>query len=62
LSDFVEADILIISYSSLSIVSHLLADKRQHVICPENAGPTFKYRILDKCVCVSKVDVTQYIP
>lgn len=62
LSDFVEADILIISYSSLSIVAHLLADKRQHVICPENAGPTFKYRILDKCVRVSKVDVTQYIP
>jgi len=61
LSDFVEADILIISNSSLSIVAHLLADKRQRVICPEIDSLSFKYRILDKCVPVSKVDVTQYI-
>jgi hypothetical protein len=50
LSDFIFADILIINYSSLSIASHLLGNDLQKVICPTNAGPTFKYRVLDKCI------------
>jgi len=50
LSDFISADILIINYSSLSIAAHLLADKNQSVICPTNAGQSFKPRILDKCI------------
>ena len=50
LSDFIYADILIITYSSLSIAAHLLADNKQNVIYPTNAGPTFKYRILNKCI------------
>ena len=50
LSDFINADILIINYSALSIAAHLLADTNQKVICPNNAGPTFKHRILSKCI------------
>ena len=50
LSDFIFADILIINYSSLSIVGHLLADNKQKVFCPKNAGPTFHHRILKKCI------------
>ena len=50
LSDFVNADTLIINYSSLSISGHLLADDKQMVICPEKAGVTFFHRILDKCI------------
>ena len=38
------------NYSSLSIAAHLLADSKQVVICPKNAGPTFKHRILKKCI------------
>ena len=50
LSDFIYADILIMNYSSLSIAAHLLADNNQNVICPTNAGPTFKHRCLNKCI------------
>ena len=50
LSDFVRADILIINFSSLSIAAHLLAKKKQTVICPSIASPTFKPRILPKCI------------
>jgi hypothetical protein len=50
LSDFVHADIFIMNYSSLSIAAHLLAEDSQMVICPNKAGPTFKYRVLDKCI------------
>jgi len=53
LSDFVNADILVINYSSLSIAGHLLADNNQTVICPNIAGPTFYYRILNKCIKIS---------
>jgi hypothetical protein len=49
LSDFIHADILIMNYSSLSIVAHLLAEDRQEVYCPKVAGPTFFDRILPKC-------------
>ena len=38
------------NYSSLSIAAHLLANNKQTVICPTNAGPTFKSRILNKCI------------
>jgi hypothetical protein len=55
LSDFVYADILVINYSSLSIAAHLLADHKQNVICPTNAGPTFKHRILNKCITTNDV-------
>jgi hypothetical protein len=54
LSDFIEADILIIAFSSLSIVAHLLADKKQQVIYPDNNEPSFKCRILNKCIPVSQ--------
>jgi hypothetical protein len=50
LSDFIYADILIINYSSLSIAAHLLGNKDQKVICPSNAGCTFKHRVLNKCI------------
>jgi hypothetical protein len=50
LSDLIHADILVINYSSLSISAHLLADTNQLVICPKNAGVTFKDRILKKCI------------
>ena len=50
LSDFIFSDILIMNYSSLSIAAHLLAEDRQQVICPTNAGNTFKNRILNKCI------------
>lgn len=49
LSDFIYADMLVINYSSLSISAHLLADDKQKVFCPSNAGPTFYKRILSKC-------------
>ena len=55
LSDFIYADILIMNYSSLSIAAHLLADDKQNVICPTNAGPTFKYRCLNKCIRVDEL-------
>lgn len=54
-SDFIFADILIINYSSLSIASHLLANNKQTVICPANTGPSFKYRILNKCISSDKL-------
>lgn len=50
LSDFINADILLINYSSLSIAAHLLAKDTQIVICPNKAGATFFDRILDKCI------------
>jgi hypothetical protein len=50
LSDFIHSDILIMNYSSLSIVAHLLAKDSQIVICPDKAGVTYKYRILEKCI------------
>jgi hypothetical protein len=50
LSDFIHADVFIMNYSSISIAAHLLADDSQIVICPNNAGPTFHSRILDKCI------------
>ena len=55
LSDFIYADILIMNYSSLSIAAHLLADNKQNVICPTNAGPTFKYRCLNKCITTQEL-------
>ena len=55
LSDFIYADILIMNYSSLSIAAHLLADNKQNVICPTNAGPTFKHRCLNKCITVEEL-------
>ena len=55
LSDFIYADILVMNYSSLSIAAHLLADKKQNVIIPTNAGPTFKYRILNKCITTTEL-------
>jgi hypothetical protein len=55
LSDFIYADILVMNYSSLSIAAHLLADKKQNVICPTNAGPTFKHRILKKCITAAEI-------
>ena len=55
LSDFIHADILIMTYSSLSIAAHLLADNKQNVICPTNAGPTFKHRILNKCITTTEL-------
>ena len=51
-SDFIYADILIINYSSLSIAAHLLGSKDQKVICPSNAGDSFKHRVLSKCIPV----------
>ena len=53
-SDFVNSEILLINYSSLSIAAHLLSDNKQIVICPDNAGVTFKDRILDKCISCSQ--------
>jgi len=50
LSDFARADILVMNYSSLSIAAHLLGKNNQIVICPSNAGPTFKHRILPNCI------------
>jgi len=55
LSDLIYADILIITYSSLSIAAHLLADDKQNVICPANAGPTFKHRCLNKCITITEL-------
>ena len=55
LSDFIYSDILIINYSSLSIAAHLLGDNNQNVICPTNAGPTFKHRILNKCITTDEL-------
>jgi len=48
--DFVHSDVLIITYSSLSLAAHLLGDDKQMVIVPDRAGPTFPHRILEKCV------------
>jgi len=54
LSDFINSDILIINYSGLSISAHFLGDQSQTVICPDRAGVTFKYRVLDTCIPCSK--------
>jgi hypothetical protein len=54
LSDFINSDILIINYSSLSIAAHFLGNPSQTVICPDRAGVTFKYRVLDTCIPCSK--------
>lgn len=53
-SDFVNSDILLINYSALSIAAHLISYPKQIVICPDNAGVTFKDRILDKCITCSQ--------
>ena len=58
LSDFIFADILIITYSSLSIAAHLLANEKQVVICPSKAGESFKPRIMKKCITCE--DVLKY--
>lgn len=50
LSDFVHADIFVMNYSSLSIVSHLLGKATQKVICPNKASITFYSRLLNKCI------------
>lgn len=55
LSDFIFSDILIITYSSLSIAAHLLAREEQIVICPNKAGKSFKPRILSKCITCEEV-------
>lgn len=54
LSDFINADTLIINYSALSMTAHLLADDNQCVFCPNVAGPTFFKRILGKCKKISQ--------
>jgi hypothetical protein len=57
LSDFIGADVFIMSYSSLSIAAHLLADTSQYVITPQNTGPSFKHRVLNKCVPTNKFNI-----
>jgi len=54
LSDFINADILIMNYSGLSISAHLLAKKTQQVIIPDRAPDTFYKRVLKKCDPCSK--------
>ena len=61
LSDFINADVLVMNYSGLSISAHLLADYKQKVFCPNVAGPTFFSRILSKCEKVSSSYLT-YLP
>ena len=50
LSDFINADILIMNYSSLSISAHLLAKDTQFVICPSKVCGFVFNRILKKCI------------
>lgn len=50
MSSFIHCDILVMSYSSLSIVAHLLGKKSQIVYKPYEAGVTFPDRILKKCI------------
>ena len=50
LSDFIHADILVTSYSSLSISAHLLAKETQKVVCPNKASNVFHSRLLKKCI------------
>ena len=54
-SCFIHSDILVMSYSSLSIASHLLGKKSQIVYIPDIAGPTFQYRVLRKCIKISSL-------
>jgi len=54
-SCFIHSDILVISYSSLSIASHLLGKNSQIVYIPDIAGPTFQYRVLRKCIKISSL-------
>lgn len=56
LSDFINADILVMNLSSLSIAAHLLGEPNQIVICPDKYGTTnFKHRILEKCISCSEI-------
>ena len=55
LSNMIHADILVISYSGLSIAAHLLGEESQIVYVPDKAGVTFKHRILSKCKKISTI-------
>lgn len=52
LSDFIYAEILIMSDSSLSIAAHILANQKQNVLYSKNIGSSNKYKILNKCILV----------
>jgi len=54
-SCFIHSDILVVSYSSLSIAAHLLGKKSQIVYIPDIAGPTFPHRVLRKCIKISSL-------
>jgi len=60
-SSFIHSDILVISYSSLSIASHLLGKKTQTVYIPDIAGPTLQHRVLKKCKKISCLMKMYYI-
>lgn len=50
-SDCIHADILLMSFSSLSIAAHLLADEKQHVVYTTDKD-IYRHRLLNKCVHV----------
>lgn len=49
LSDCIHADILLMSYTSLTIAAHLLADEKQHVLYTTDITP-YRHRVLKKCI------------
>ena len=55
LSNMIHANILVLSYSGLSIAAHLLGEESQIVYVPDKAGVTFEHRILSKCKKISTI-------
>jgi hypothetical protein len=53
-SDCVHADILLMSFTSLSIAAHLLGDEKQHVVYTTD-NDRYRHRLLKKCIHVSKI-------
>jgi len=54
LSNSIHADIIIMTYTSLMIVAHILGDSSQQVICPYTDN-SFSHRLLNKCVYIKNV-------
>ncbi len=48
-SDCIHADILLMSFSSLSIAAHLLGEEKQHVVYTTDKN-IYRHRLLNKCV------------
>ena len=53
-SDCIHADILLMSFSSLSIAAHLLGEEKQHVVYTTDKN-IYRHRLLNKCIHIKDI-------